>query len=105
MSDIPLARRLLEDLAERLKGTDPAAAREIRAIIPLLIREPMARMPAPTKPNRRMTAQKRALILAYHSAYPKASNQEIADRFEVNPGRVSEVIQRRARMARAALAS
>lgn len=105
MSDIPLARKRLEDLAERLKATDPPASREILAILPLLVREPMSRRPAPVKPERKMTRQKAALILAYHSAFPEASNQDIADKFKVNPGRVSEVLQRNSKLAEQAIAS
>lgn len=105
MSDIPLARKRLEDLAGRLEVTDPAAAREIRAILPLLTREPMARRPAPTRPERKMTRQKAALIIAFHTMNPNASNQEIADKFKVNPGRVSEVLQRNSKLSAQAVAS
>ena len=93
MSNVPAARTQLMRLAKDLqlgRITKPMAASEIRATMRLLTRERAVRKATPRK--RYVTRKLKAAILAYAKQYPDAHQSDIAAWFDVNPGRVSEIL-------------
>jgi hypothetical protein len=93
MSDIPGARNRLEQIAADLAAgslTPWKASRMIRSTLSLLVRSP---------PVRRARVRRRPVspdlceeIRAYAAANPGAQMFEIAVKFNVNQGRVSEIL-------------
>jgi len=98
MSNIPKARELLHDLADALQSSDPPdpydAGRTLRTITNTLLTREKPTRKAPVK-NREMTAKLAREIRAHAKGHPKASHQQIANVFNVNPGRVSEALARK----------
>lgn len=93
MSNIPFARTTLQRLAFDLRTNAISrleAADEINTLLQMLARKSPVRR-APVK-KRGITPDLRSVILRYASDHPKAHLQDIADRFGVNPGRVSEIL-------------
>ena len=93
MSNIPKAREMLRNVAAALndgKVTGPSAALAIYAVLPILTRDPPVRR-APVK-RRPITRQLAAQICNYARQHADAHMDEIAVRFDVNPGRVSEIL-------------
>jgi len=75
----------------RLADNEGAAiADELRALVAASFRKPAVRK-APRKLPR-LTPELAASIRDYAAAAPAASQLEIANRFNVNPGRVSEAL-------------
>jgi hypothetical protein len=90
MSSIPRARKILTDLLPKLH---PYHARTVKRALRLMTRETPARR-APRKPNKLTPAQHREIYL-YVMEHPRVHLQDIAHRFGVNSGRVSEIINHR----------
>lgn len=91
MSDIPLGRELLLDLADQLRDDKPDAAQTIEMIVSGLLYRQHTKPRSPIK-SARMTSGIARSIRILNNARPTLSAQEIADMFGVNPGRVSEAI-------------
>ena len=89
MSDIPRAREIIELAARMLDPDDPARAM-LQVALPMLTREAPVRRAAIQK--RKMTARLKAQICAYARQNPAAHLSDIAVHFNVNQGRVSEVL-------------
>lgn len=93
MSDIPAARELLRSVADGLwsgKTTRQAASLAITRALVLMTREsPVRRAPVRKRYVTKTLAQS---IRTYARLHPKAHLDEIAAHFDVNPGRVSEVL-------------
>lgn len=93
MSDIPRARELLATTARRLELgtiTTSMAARMIRLSLQLMTRESPVRK-APTRP-RFISKKLKADVIAYAAAHPDAHQVDIGQVFNINPGRVSEIL-------------
>lgn len=92
MSDIPAARQMLEALQDRARSDGlHYYASEIGRIIPLLWRtaHKNGRARAQSTPS---TPQLRAQIREYVRQNPSVPSQDVANRFGVNLGRVSEAL-------------
>jgi hypothetical protein len=81
---IPQLRKRLREIAEET-GND-----ELNVIADELQRNPAAKR-APRK-STPFTAEMAEEVREFAQAHPDAHNQEIADHFGVNPGRVSEAL-------------
>lgn len=93
MSNIPVAREHLNGLAKKLVTgavTKSQAAREIRAAMRLLVRNPPVRR-AP-RAKRYVTRRLVGEICAFARQNPLMHLQDIANHFGVNAGRVSEIL-------------
>lgn len=88
---LPIIRERLEELATDLDREHlPELAARLRALS-----EATKRRPAVTRhsaSSRTLTPQLAAQIRAYQHEHPERTQQEIANRFRVNPGRVSEAL-------------
>lgn len=89
MSDIPRAREIIELAVQMLDQGDPARAM-LQVALPMLTREVPVRRASIQK--RKMTARLKAQICAYARQNPAAHLSDIAVHFNVNQGRVSEVL-------------
>lgn len=88
MSNIPEARERLMALSFKM---EPKVANEVREIVwTLLMRERPKRRAAPMSPP--LTKQLAKAIKTELDRRPKASLTQIARKFNVNTGRVSEVL-------------
>lgn len=94
MSNIPLARKELEDLAQSLDRDRPEMAKELRLIIAkhLVRQSPLRKASTKSQP---MTPELAEQIRCYASAKWGHSLTEIANHFNVNIGRVSEALRPR----------
>ena len=91
MSDIPGARERLARLAAELDALEhPKQADEARKIIKILWRS-YTRPRTPVK-SKSMTPGLAGSIRAMKSVCPDMSNQDLANAFGVNPGRVTEAL-------------
>jgi len=93
MSNIPTARQHLQAIAKRLQVgniTKPEAAREIRSTMQLLVRKPPVRRAPRVK--KYVTQRLIREICAYARLHPSMHLQDIATHFDVNIGRVSEIL-------------
>lgn len=90
MSDIPAARQLLRDALIHTAPGSPVADR-INQALAKMTRKPSQRRRAPAN-SVEMTASLCREIRAYSNAAPRATLQDIATRFNVNIGRVSEAL-------------
>lgn len=93
MSEIPKAREILREVADGLitgKVTRSSAAFALYALLPMMTRDSPIRR-APVK-RQRITKQLSASICAYARQHADAHIDEIAAHFDVNPGRVSEIL-------------
>lgn len=93
MSNIPVARQHLKGIAKRLQVgaiTKPQAAREIRSTMRLLVRKSPVRRAPRTK--RYLTKKLISEIKTFASVHVGMPMDEIAHHFNVNPGRVSEIL-------------
>ena len=88
MADVPAARELLQQ-ALKFEMQDEARTL-IREALELMYRDFIGRR-APTK-SRTITPETVRLIKRYADQYPHDSYQQIANVFEVNQGRVSEIL-------------
>jgi hypothetical protein len=89
MSDIPRAREIIELAARMMDPDDPARAM-LQVALPMLTRESPVRRASIQK--RRLTARLTKQICDYARQNPAAHLSDIAVHFNVNPGRVSEVL-------------
>lgn len=92
MSNIPEACDDLMNIAQELRDLKLLSlARRIERIV----RYKMKRASGPrAEPHRRpMTPELKKEILEYHRSHPKEAQDKIAERFNVNQGRVSEIIR------------
>lgn len=93
MSDIPKAREMLASIARKLEHQQVSsitAARLIRMSLELMTRESPVRK-APTRP-RFISRKLKADVIAYAAAHPDAHQVDIGQVFDLNPGRVSEIL-------------
>jgi len=86
MSNIPLARERLEELANK----NPEFAHEIDDIIGLLHRKPPVRKAAAQ--SQAMTCELAKEIRAYANKFPTLGYRQIGAKFNVSIGRVSEAL-------------
>lgn len=94
MSDVPQAREELGRIARGLINGElsaSAAARQIRDVVPMLVRKPPIRQASPRRTQ--VTPELQDEIRAYARNYPDAQMMDIALRFDVNIGRVSEALR------------
>jgi hypothetical protein len=94
MSDVPQAREELGRIARGLINGElsaSAAARQIRDVVPMLVRKPPIRQALPRRTQ--VTPELQDEIRAYARNYPDAQMMDIALRFDVNIGRVSEALR------------
>ncbi|MGJ0621485.1 MAG: hypothetical protein ACR65Z_12350 [Methylocystis sp.] len=91
MSNIPEARRILKQIVEELKEKgDYETVERLIEVESLLVRRPAARIaPIQSQP---VTPEVRALVLKLAKTTDLQSSQ-IAAQLNVNPGRVSEILQ------------
>lgn len=92
MSDVPAARQILADLAARLRQLGHAdCAETVESAVSLMVRRSHAR---PRSPNRSRVVDEglAGRIRVYALEHPAASQQDIAERFGTNHGRVSEAL-------------
>jgi hypothetical protein len=93
VSDIPLARGLVADVASTLKAAGQATeAAILERAVALMTRRPPARRRAPVR-SAAVSAEDAAAIRAYAHSHPSASLHAIAQMFGTNPGRISEAMQ------------
>lgn len=94
MSDIPEARRIIEDVAQTIKayGYHPEV-RQLQKALDLMHRRPMAKPRAPVT-SAAIGPEEAAAIRAIAARRPELSEQEIAEMFKTNAGRVSEALHR-----------
>lgn len=92
MSNIPLARQRLDEMRVRFlgEGRDEDAA-EIEGIIQNLHRVKYRSRRAPHQ-SQTVTGRLSLEIAEFAKANPQMTTAKIAERFNVNPGRVSEAI-------------
>jgi len=83
---IPDARDLLRELA------DKHGISELRTLANLMYRRKHKAMRAPNT-SQTVTPHLNADIRRFHRQNPVASNQDIANHFGVNPGRISEALE------------
>lgn len=91
-SNVPAARAQLQEIATELQSgalTPAGAAVAIKSVIAMMVRKSPIRRAMPSK---YMTANLRAAIRNYAAANPEMDFSDIAAHFDVNPGRVSEVL-------------
>jgi hypothetical protein len=95
-SQIPKARAILAALAEALEDLSQpglgrlATAGYLRTVLPLLKRSPPV---SKTRPKSKPMSPVLAVAICHlHQVRPELSHQELADRFEINTGRVSEAL-------------
>lgn len=92
MSDVPKARRILYDRhAKALAAGDRATARDLEAALRLLYRRALTAPVAP-KRSKPFTPEVAEAMRAHKRRNPKASQMEIAKRFDCCAGRVSEAL-------------
>jgi hypothetical protein len=91
MSDIPLARDILLDLADSLSASNPSEAQIIEMVVNDLMFRKRRKDRAPVK-SARMTPAIARTIRVMVANRPEMSAQDIANSLGVNPGRVSEAI-------------
>ena len=88
-SNIPEARRLLREALRR--GIDPAARFEVTQALELMTRSTPVRR---ASVQHRVTKDKEAMIRRIAAMYPDMHLADIAQLADVNPGRVSEVLNK-----------
>lgn len=91
MSDVPQARELVTKAMGMLPPSSPAYAALMQAL-PLLTRESPVKVAG--HKSRMMTVAVAVEIWRFYRAHSHAPHQEIANALRVNPGRVSEVLNR-----------
>ncbi len=93
MSNVPLARERILDVADKCRaaGLEREAVELERIVETLLFRRPYARPRAPVA-SIAADGDVPAAMRRFAAAHPELTQQEIAVRFEVNSGRVSEAL-------------
>lgn len=93
MSNVPKVRSRLPEIADELQAlarTLTTRARELRKLEKELYRETGPRV---TPRSQKITAELRSAVVAMKLANPNMSHQEIGGHFNINPGRVSEILR------------
>lgn len=93
-TNIPLARKQLQEIAKGLRNSALPrfdAAGQIDEIVDTLMIRSFTGRKAPTK-HRKMTDEIAADVRIYAAQNPAFSHEEIAKPFDINAGRVSEVL-------------
>lgn len=95
MSDIPQARKRLRALTKQIgaMASQIEAMAEEAAEIESLMYKKFVKPRAPTQ-SVPMSPELHAALRAFAHNNPQMSSQQIGDIFQVNPGRVSEALQR-----------
>ena len=88
-TNIPAARNILESAATNPHADAKALRQAIRDALPMMTRVQSKRT---AQTSTKMTPELSLSIALFKEANPEMSLQEIASRFNVNPGRVSEAI-------------
>ena len=88
-TDIPRARKELKEIASGLADRDAAAA--IEAIVDTLMIRSFTGRKTPVK-HRRMTDELAFEVRTFTNMHPTMSHEEIGRLFDINAGRVSEVM-------------
>jgi hypothetical protein len=88
MSNIPFAREILKSALEVDDISDVRAY--ISSALKYMTRETYTRKADPT--SNRVTPKVKFMVRKYARENPDASMQSIANMFNVNPGRVSEIL-------------
>jgi len=89
MSNIPLARSIITEAIRSLPAGHPARV-SIEAVLPLMSRKrPVKRSRVR---SRNMTLRRACDVWRYFNANPEASHHEMAEVFQANIGRISEVL-------------
>src|SRR4051794_23880980 len=93
MSEIPKARFLLLEAAKDLERLGLAAhADAIRGVVRMMVRLPLVRPRAP-RTAAEVSAPLVAAVKAVAAAYPGEPLRSIGRRFQLDGGRVSEILQ------------
>jgi hypothetical protein len=91
-SQIPEARRLLQFVLDNCE-VDNRARHIIHRCIPMMIRD--SYKPKKAKPEAQsMTPELMSAIQKYVAQNPEEQTKNVAEMFNVNPGRVSEALKR-----------
>lgn len=90
MADVPKARELLMQ-AQEYEMQDEARTL-INEALELMYRDYSLGRKAPRKSDP-VTAQLRHVVKMYAKAFPEMTQQDIAEKFNVNIGRVSEILR------------
>lgn len=89
-TDIPYARQLLQEIAGEIRSQYPEQAARIEHICSeYMTRKPSGRR-APTQ-RRMVTPKIRAAVLEHMHKHPDEPQEAIAQRFNIDGGRVSEI--------------
>jgi YesN/AraC family two-component response regulator len=88
-TNIPAARKILSRAAENPHADAKALRQAIHTVLPMMTRVQSKRT---AQTSTKMTPELSLSIALFKEANPEMSLQEIASRFNVNPGRVSEAI-------------
>lgn len=94
MSNIPVARKALEELKSALESgfcTDGFALDQVELALNNMTRKRYKELKA-SRTSNKITAELRDSVLLYMRANPNAANHVIAKHFGINQGRVSEII-------------
>lgn len=94
MSNIPEARQRLSQLSEKLKADGKNSyATEIDQIIDMMHRKRIKKVKASTT-SHKITPHLAYEIYNFCEKRPEISNQRVAEIFNVNQGRVTEILER-----------
>lgn len=88
-SNVPLAREMIEEAIELT--SNKKVRKLLRNSLSLLHRDPYARRAAPVK-SKEVNAAMAKRLRRYAFKNPRLSEQEIAVRYDINAGRVSEAL-------------
>jgi hypothetical protein len=91
VSNIPLARQIVAGVQAEIATIAPSAATRLADALLQMTRRPLTK-PRAARRSTRITPEKAEAIRAFERAFPGLSHQDIADRFQVNIGRVSEAL-------------
>jgi len=90
-SNIPEARKILQTVLDEC-GIDNQARMQIESSLSLMVRDSYKHEKARST-ARKITPDLRAEVLDYYFENPTAQTKHIGERFEINQGRVSEIIR------------
>ena len=94
MSNIPAARKILNEVLEETPWAHILLKHKIRKALSLMVKEPPVYKRAPVS-SKIVTAQMAADIRAMKELHPEMPLREIAEKFGVDMGRVSEALHRK----------
>jgi hypothetical protein len=91
MSDVPAAREIIEAVLPDVRALSPEAAERLEKALGMMTRRRCAYPPAPVR-SAAFTPEKAAQVRRYKQRHPRARHQDIANRFSISIGRVSEAL-------------